>query len=194
MKGFLGIAAFLALSTSPAFGTDYLYDIAPDALSPYLIGGYVVTNCDQCVLTSANVVAWSLNENVGASPGSSPLTSSSFPQSSVLVQGNSFTATSTGLFFNFHYNSAASNSVSFMSGYDSVELANYTVGSNIPYHVGVIMDCGSLYCASTGVNTTIEFGNFAKMEAPELGSSGLAPTLALLLSGLAIVLGRSSRD
>ena len=193
MNRLVGIVSLLAFAAGPAFGTDFVYDIAPDALSPYLTGGYVVTNCDHCIVTSSNVVAWSLNQNVGASPGTSPLTSSSFPQSSVSVQGTDFTATPTGLFFNFHYNPAASENVDFMSGYNSVEMANYAVGSNIQYHAGVIMDCGSLYCASTVENTSIEFGNFAKLQAPELGSSGLGPALALLLSGSAILLRRSRR-
>jgi hypothetical protein len=194
MKRLLGIAAFLAFTANPVFATDYVYDISPSVLAPYLTGGYVVTNCDQCVLTSANVVAWSLNQSIGASPGSL-LTSSSIPQSSVLVDGTGLTATATGLFFNFRYISANYHDVTFMSpGYNFVELANYEADTNLTEPNGSILDCGSLGCASEGQNTKLEFGNFAKLESPELGASGLAPTLTLLLSGLAIVLGRSRRS
>jgi hypothetical protein len=193
IKRFLGLIAFLALSAPPAVATDYVYDISPSALSPYLVGGYVVTNCDQCVLTTANVVGWSLIQNDGMFGGTTPsiLTSSSLPQASVVVQGTGLTATSAGLFFNFHYNLSPANSVTFANNYNFVELSSDVWDANYRPPFGEIVDCGPLACAGQLTNASVEFGNFAKTEAPELGAGGLAATLTLLLSGLTILRGRS---
>jgi hypothetical protein len=196
MKRFLGIAAFLIGSVSPVFATDYVYDIISSSRGPYLSSGDIVTSCDQCVLSSANVVGWSLNINyqaIGLLPGGSPFTSSSLPQSSVMVQGTGFTATSTGLFFNFHYPNSVADTVLFTSGNNSVQLVNSPQSPGSPPEGG-LLDCSPSGCAGILNNSNLELGNFAKMEAPELGASGLASTLALLLSGLAILGGRSRRS
>jgi hypothetical protein len=192
-KRFLGLAAFLAFSAHPAFATDYVYDISPSALSPFLVGGYVVTNCDQCVLTSANVVAWSLIQNEGMFGGTTPsvLTSSSLPQASATVQGTGLTATSSGLFFNFNYNVTPASSVIFANNYNFVELSNFGWGSVYNPPFGEVADCGPITCVGLSTNASVEFGNVAKTQAPELGAGGLAVTLTLLLSGLAILRGRS---
>jgi hypothetical protein len=195
IKGFSGLAAFLAFSAHPAFATDYVYDISPSALSPFLVGGYVVTNCDQCVLTSANVVAWSLIQNEGMFGSTTPsvLTSSSLPQASATVLGTGFTATSSGLFFDFNYNVTPESSVIFANNYNLVELSNFGWGSVYNPPFGEVADCGPIACVGLSTNASVEFGNFAKTEAPELGAGGLPVTLTLLLSGLAILRGRSRR-
>jgi hypothetical protein len=195
IKRLLGLAALLAFSAHPAFATDYVYDISPSALSPFLVGGYVVTNCDQCVVTSANVVAWSLIQNEGMFGSTTPsvLTSSSLPQASATVQGTGFTATSSGLFFNFNYNVRHESSVIFANNNNFAELSNFGWGSVYNPPAGEVADCGPLACVGLSTNASVEFGNFAKIEAPELGAGGLAGTLTLLLSGLAMHRGRSRR-
>lgn len=196
MKEFLGIAAFLMASAGPAFATDYVYDIS-NSFGPFLSGGEIVTTCDQCVLSSANVVSWSMYVDykaIGLPPAGSPFTSSSLPNSSVQVLGTGLTATPTGVFFNFNVTHAtATDIVSFASGNNSVQLQNFpeSPGAGL---TGAFNDCiaggGGNSCAGETPDSNMELGSFSKLEAPELGASRLASALTLLLSGLAIWRGK----
>lgn len=161
------------------FATDYVYDISPSADAPYLSGGYVVTNCDQCTLTSANVVGWSLIQAVTTPP--SVITSSSLPLSTVSVFGTGLTATSSGLFFNFTYNPKGtdvlfSSGEQFTSSYTYVDISNAPTDSNIGPPTGETVDCGTTFCVGKLMSGNIELGTFAKLEAPELSISEMSPS------------------
>jgi hypothetical protein len=187
MNRLMGFAVVACLA-DPVFATDYLYQMtAPN--DPNLSAGSIVTDCDNCVVGSDNVVAWSLYSGSVGVQGL--LTSSSIPGSSVMIQGSSgLIATPSGLFYDFTYttNDAVRDTVAFTSPtHRFVELSNYMVVGDPTAPYGSATACGPVTCASATETGDLQIGKYLSLAAPEMSTSGVASALTLLWAGMAIL-------
>ena len=193
MNRLMGFAAFACLA-DPVFATDYLYHFtAPN--DPNRAVGTIVTDCDNCVVGSDNVVAWALYS--GSVDVHGLLTSSSIPGSSVVMQGSSgLIATPSGLFYDFTYttNNAVRDSVEFTSPtHRFVELNNYMILGDPTAHYGSLTACGPVSCASDTEIGDLQIGKFVSLAAPEMSTSGVASALTFLWAGVAILGARRTK-
>jgi len=174
----------LTLFATQGFADTYTYDITGPTAT-----GYITTSCDSCVLNASDVTAWNL---AGFS--------STVPGSTVLVTGNGFVATPTGIFFNFNpaaptFNDALfselPNPTPIFGSTNSVEYANLTTGLSYGPS-GEVSVCNTFSCNGTLVASNVDLGPLVRSvaAAPEIDPTTSGSALTLLLGTLAVLRGR----
>ena len=174
----------LTLFATQAFADTYTYDITGPTAT-----GYITTSCDSCVLNASDITAWNL---AGFS--------STVPGSTVLVTGNGFVATPTGIFFNFNpaaptFNDALfselPNPTPIFGSTNSVEYANLTTGLSFGPS-GEVSVCNTFACNGTLVAGNVDLGPLVRSvaAAPEIDPTTSGSAFTLLLGALAVLRGR----
>jgi hypothetical protein len=182
MKASILVAGLILFATQ-VFADTYTYDITgPNAT------GYVTTSCDSCVLNASDVTAWNL---AGFS--------STVPGSTVVVTGNGFVATPTGIFFNFNPEaplndalfSELPNPTPIFGSPNSVEYANLTSALSFGPS-GEATVCNTSLCYETLVSSNVDLGPLVRSvaAAPEIDPTTSGSALTLLLGTLAVLRGR----
>jgi hypothetical protein len=90
-------ASVALLGISPA--NALTYDLVNDSSGTYAVTGFIETDGNFGVLTDGDLVNWDLNVSVGSS--NTVINGPNGVNSDYAVVGKDFTATSSGLFFNF---------------------------------------------------------------------------------------------
>ena len=173
----------LTLFAAQAFANTntYTYDITGPSAT-----GDITTSCDSCVLNASDVTAWNL---AGFS--------STVPGSTVVVIGNGFVATPTGIFFNFNpagplndaLFSELPNPTPIYGSPNSVEYANLTTGLSYGPS-GEVSVCNTQACYGTLVSSNVNLGPLRSVAAaPEIDTMTSGTALTLLLGALAVLHG-----
>lgn len=185
MKASILVASLILFATQ-AFANTYTYDITGFGVVP--ANGNITTSCDNCVLNASDITAWNL---AGFS--------STVPGSTVLVTGNGFVATPTGIFFNFNPAAPTFNDALFselpnptpvLGSPNSVEYANASTGLSYG-PTGEATVCNTQTCYGTLASSNVDLGPLVRsVAAPEIDPMTSGSALTLLLGALAVLRGR----
>ncbi len=195
---------FFAMVTAIALGTLTLASRASAATYTYdagnldfpISGGFITTNCDSCILTPSNILAWAFQSAVyGVS------VSSTDPGAQLMLDGNSLQATPSAITFGFEPGPTSGDAI-FLSNNQSVDyLSQATAASTFiefPNGIGETDACNP----GTGYNGSCIGGLNQGTETIALRTAAVAPeidaaswvTAATLLAGLLLVTrGRRQR-
>jgi len=152
----------LALTATTSYASPITYTVSR-VIGPGSVTGTITTDGVLGVLGSSNVLGWTLTLNDGTS-AFTLFGPTSGNNSQVLVQGSSFTATSSGLFFNY-------------SGSGIVLFQNPFIGSSLNFWCldNITAACTGAHASADIVTTS---GSFASVFVTRSGTQQVATAVA----------------
>ncbi len=183
-----------AITLAPrANAATYTYDVG--TVDWPITSGYIITSCDNCVLTSANILAWALQ----SSPGGVSVASNN-PGALLTLDGNAMQATPRAITFGFLPGPTFGDAI-FASGNQSVDYFSQSLDAStiieFPNGIGETDACspGTLLNGSCfGVlNQGTEKIALRTGIAPEIDSASWVAATTLLAGVLLVIRGRRHR-
>jgi hypothetical protein len=165
----------------------YTYDV--DVNNGFLTGT-ITTSCDQCMLNSGDITAWTLASTSSPQTFSVASTDPGAYAGPYLLDNipTSLTATPAAITYDF----GANGQFVFQTNKEFIIFAYSDIGAYLMGFPGQIVECaGSNPCYGEEFRggTTV-LGEIKSVAAPELDATSLAGALTLLLGSLAVLKGR----